>query len=449
MSASAPIQLGTEKISKLLRQYAIPAIIAMTASSIYNMVDSIFIGHGVGTYAIAGLALTFPLMNLGAALGSLVGIGAATLISVLLGGRNYDVAQRTLGNVVVLNVIIGLIYMIAVLAFLDPILYFFGASEQTVNYAKEYMEVILYGNIVTHMYFGLNAVQRSAGHPQRAMIATILTVIINTLLDPLFIYVFGWGIRGAAIATVVAQVVSLIWIVYQLSNKNEILHFKKGIYKLNKRIVRDTLGIGLSPFLMNSAACMIVIVVNQSLKKYGGDLSIAAYGIITRLVFIFIMIVMGLNQGMQPIAGYNYGAKNFDRLKTVLYQTIFWATIITTSGFIIGEIFPEQLSRVFTKDEELIAKTTHGMRIIFMFFPIIGFQMVTSNFFQSLGMPKISIFLSLTRQLLFLLPLLFILPRFYGVGGVWASMPFADLIASIVSFFMLMYQMKKLKNKIL
>ena len=210
MSASAPIQLGTEKISKLLRQYAIPAIIAMTASSIYNMVDSIFIGHGVGTYAIAGLALTFPLMNLGAAFGSLVGIGAATLISVLLGGRNYDVAQRTLGNVVVLNVIIGLIYMIAVLAFLDPILYFFGASEQTVNYAKEYMEVILYGNIVTHMYFGLNAVQRSAGHPQRAMIATILTVIINTLLDPLFIYVFGWGIRGAAIATVVAQVVSLI-----------------------------------------------------------------------------------------------------------------------------------------------------------------------------------------------------------------------------------------------
>lgn len=449
MSVGAPIQLGTEKISKLLRQYAIPAIIAMTASSIYNMVDSIFIGQGVGKYAIAGLALTFPLMNLGAAFGSLVGIGASTLISVLLGGKNYDVAQRTLGNVVILNIIIGIIYMIGVLTFLDPILYFFGASELTISYAKEYMEVLLYGNIITHMYFGLNAVQRSAGHPQRAMIATILTVVINTLLDPLFIYVFGWGIRGAAIATVIAQSISLVWILFQFCDKNEILHFKKGIFKLNRRIVIDTLSIGLSPFLMNTAACMIVIIVNQSLKKYGGDLSIAAYGIITRLVFIFIMIVMGLNQGMQPIAGYNYGAKNFDRLKNVLLQTIFWASIITTFGFVIGELFPEPLSRIFTNDQELIDKTVHGMRIIFMFFPIVGFQMVTSNFFQSLGMPKISIFLSLTRQLLFLLPLLFILPNFFGIAGVWASMPVADLIASVVSFFMLMYQLRKLKNKIL
>lgn len=446
MTSGIPVELGTEKISKLLKQYAIPAIIAMTASSLYNMVDSIFIGHGVGTYAIAGLALTFPLMNLGAAFGSLVGVGAATLISVLLGQKNYDVAQKVLGNVIILNFIVGLVYMAGVLAFLDPILYFFGASEQTLQYAKEYMEIILFGNIVTHMYFGLNAVQRSAGFPKKAMIATILTVVINTLLDPLFIYGFGWGIRGAAIATVLAQLISLCWIIKLFFNKDQIIHFKKGIYKLKGRIVKDILGIGMSPFLMNLAACLIVIIINQSLKRHGGDLAIAAYGIVNRIAFVFVMIIMGLNQGMQPIAGYNYGARNFDRLRKVLFTTIGWATLVAVLGFIVGELFPGTLAGIFTSDPVLIGHTVTGMRIVFMFFPIVGLQMVTSNFFQSLGMAKISIFLSLTRQLIFLLPLLFILPEIYVVNGVWASMPISDLLASIVSVLMLIYQMKKFKR---
>lgn len=313
-----PSALGTESIGKLLMQYAVPAIIAMTASSLYNMVDSIFIGHGVGTMAISGLALTFPLMNLAAAFGSLVGVGASTLISVKLGQRDYDTAQRVLGNVFVLNMVLGVAFTIIVMLFLDPILYFFGGSDQTVGYARDYMQIILLGNAVTHLYLGLNAVLRSSGHPQKAMYATIATVVINTILDPVFIYGFGWGIRGAAVATIVAQVISLTWQFKLFSNKDELLHFHRGIFRLKRKIVFDSLAIGMSPFLMNLAACFIVIIINQGLKKYGGDLAIGAFGIVNRLVFIVVMIVMGLNQGMQPIAGYNFGAKLYGRVNKVL-----------------------------------------------------------------------------------------------------------------------------------
>ncbi|MDO4736280.1 MAG: MATE family efflux transporter [Bacteroidia bacterium] len=446
MAVGVPTELGTEKISKLLRQYAVPAIIAMTASSIYNMVDSIFIGQGVGALAISGLALTFPLMNLGAAFGSLVGVGASTTISVLLGQKNYDIAQKVLGNVVVLNLIIGIAYMFGILIFLDEILYFFGASDQTIGYAKDYMEIILYGNCITHMYFGLNAVLRSSGFPKFSMHATILTVVLNTVLDPLFIYVFDWGIRGAAIATILSQAVSLCWQLHKLSDKSSVVHFKRGIYKLKKRIVTDIVSIGMAPFLMNAASCLIVILINKGLKDYGGDLSIGAYGIVNRVVFVFIMIVMGLNQGMQPIAGFNFGAQNYHRLITVLKLTIVCATCITTLGFIVGEFFPRIIVSVFTSDAELIEKSVRGMRLICIFLPLVGMQMVTSNYFQSIGKASKAIFLSLTRQLIFLLPFLIILPQFYGVNGVWLSMPFSDLAASIVAGSLLYNEMKKYRR---
>lgn len=441
-----PTELGTEKISKLLRQYAVPAIIAMTASSLYNMVDSIFIGHGVGKYAIAGLALTFPMMNLGAAFGALVGVGASATISMLLGQKNYEMAQKVLGNVVTLNVIIGIIYTIVFLIFLDPILYFFGASENTIGYARDFMEVILLGNIITHMYLGLNSVMRSAGLPKKAMLATIFTVIINIILAPIFIYLFCWGIRGAALATVIAQTMALAWIVRIFSNKSMVIHFKRGTYKLKSKIVQDVISIGMSPFFMNTAACLIVILINQGLQRHGGDMAIGAYGIVNRISFVFVMIVMGLNQGMQPIAGYNFGARQFDRVAGVLKLTILSATVIMTIGFIVAELFPRQLVMVFTADEELIQQSINGMRIVFMMFPIIGFQMVTSNFFQSVGMAGKAIFLSLTRQLLFLLPCLLILPHFFQTNGIWMSMPAADALASIVSFFMLYSQIKKFKT---
>ena len=449
----AAMELGTERIRKLLVQYAVPAIIAMTASSLY-MVDSIFIGHGVGALAISGLALTFPLMNLAAAFGSLVGVGAATLVSMRLGQRDYETAQRILGNVVVLNLIIGISFGLLTLVFLDPILYFFGASDATIGYAREYMSVILWGNVVTHMYLGLNAVLRAAGHPRKAMYATILTVTINAILDPLFIFGFGWGIRGAAIATVLAQILALVWQFRIFSDRNELLHFRRGIYRLKGKIVRNVLAIGMSPFLMNLAACFIVILINKGLKEYGGDLNIGAYGIVNRLGFFFVMIVMGINQGMQPIAGYNYGARQFDRVDRVLKLTIIGATCVTTLGFLIGELAPRLAVSVFTDDPELVRLSAEGMRIVFFCFPIIGFQMVTTNFFQSIGMAGKAIFLSLSRQLLFLMPGLIFLPRIFdeltpwdGSWGVWCSMPLSDFLASLVAGVMLFCQFRKFKAK--
>ena len=440
------MELGTQPVGKLLMQYAIPAIIAMTASSLYNIVDSIFIGQGVGPLAISGLAVTFPFMNLGAAFGAMVGVGASTLISVKLGQRDYGTAQLVLGNVVTLNTIIGIVYTIVCLMFLDPILYFFGASADTIVYARDFMEVILLGNIFTHMYLGLNAVLRASGHPQKAMYATINTVVINTILAPIFIYGFEWGIRGAAIATVIAQIVSLIWQFKILTDKNELLHLRRGIYQLQSKIVKNMIAIGLSPFCMNVASCFIVIFINQGLKEYDGDLAIGAYGIVNRLMFICVMIVMGITQGMQPIAGYNYGAQQYHRVNEVLKLAIWGATAVTTFTFLVGELIPELTVSIFTTDEGLISRAAEGFRIAVLVFPIVGFQMVTSNFFQSIGMANKAIFLSLTRQLLFLLPCLIILPTFMGATGIWWSMPASDLAASIVAAILLYKQFQTFKK---
>lgn len=445
MTQGLPLTLGTEPVGKLLRQYAIPAIIAMTASSLYNMVDRIFIGQGVSALAISGLAVTFPLMNLAAAFGSLVGVGASTLISVKLGQRDYKTAQQVLGNVLVLNTIIGVVFMLFALLFLDPILLFFGASEQTIGYARDYMIIILLGNPITHIYLGLNSVLRSAGHPQKAMYATIMTVILNSILDPLFIFGFKWGIQGAAIATILSQLVALLWQFKLFSNKDELLHFHRGIFHLRRRIVFDSLAIGMAPFMMNLAACFIVILINNGLKSHGGDLAIGAYGIVNSVAFLFVMIVMGLNQGMQPIAGYNYGALQMNRVIGVLRKTIFYATLITTAGFLAGELVPRLIVRIFTPDETLTDLAVYGMRITVMFFPLVGFQMVVSNFFQSIGMAKKAIFLSLTRQVIFLIPFLLILPHFWGITGVWASLPAADFVAFVVAAIMLVSQIRKFK----
>ncbi len=442
-------ELGTDNVRKLLIKYAVPAIIAMTASSLYNIIDSIFIGQGVGAMAISGLAITFPLMNLTAAFGSLVGVGASTLISVRLGQKDYDTAQRILGNVVTMNIILGLVLGAVILLTLDPILYFFGASEATIPYARDFMVVILLGNVVTHMYLGLNAILRSAGHPREAMMATITTVAVNVVLAPLFIYAFHWGIRGAALATVLAQIVALCWQIRLLSNKEELLHLQRGIYRLKRRIVADSLAIGMSPFLMNLAACLIVILINKGLKEYGGDFAIGAFGIVNRVSFVFVMIVIGLNQGMQPIAGYNFGAQQFDRVKRVVKLTMLCATVVTTFGFVVGELCPALVASAFTSDEQLISLSAEGMRLVVAVFPIVGFQMVITNFFQSIGMANKAIFLSLTRQLLFLLPCLIVLPPLMdswmgdGAFGVWLSMPISDFLATAVAVVMYRMQIKK------
>lgn len=438
-----PIELGTENIGKLLKQYAIPAIIAMIASSLYNITDSIFIGHGVGPLAISGLAITFPLMNLAAAFGSLVGAGAATLLSVRLGQKDYTTANSILGNVFIMNLFIGISFTIVSLLFLDPILYFFGASEKTLPYAHDFMVIILSGNVITHMYLGLNSMLRSSGKPRQSMYATIFTVLINLVLNPLFIFVFNWGIRGSAIATVISQTSVLIWQIYLFCDKNNFIHIQKGIFKLNKYIVKDSLSIGMSPFLMNAAASVIVIIINQGLLKYGGDLAVGAYGIVNRIAFLFVTIVLGLNQGMQPIAGYNFGAKLYPRVTQVLKKTILGATLVMCTGFLVVESVPHAVASIFTTDKELIDIASLGLRMVFICYPIVGFQIVTSTFFQSIGMAQKAIILSLTRQILFLIPFLLILPKFFGIAGIWLSMPLADFFATILAAIMLYKQYKE------
>ena len=451
-----PSELGTRPVGELLRQYALPSIIAMLASSLYNIVDSIFIGHGVDAMALSGLAVTFPLMNISTAFGAMVGMGSSTLISVKLGQKDYKIAQQILGNAVVMNIVMGVVFGVIALLFLDPILYFFGASDASIGYARDYMQIILLGNVFTHMYFGFNALLRAMGHPKMAMKATIATVIINTILDPLFIFDTidlgfvqfsgaGWGIRGAAIATVLSQCISLAWQVRVMSDKRELIHFKRGIYRLKSYIVKEVLTIGLSPCLMNLASCFVVIFINRGLASYGGDYAVGAYGIVHKMTFIFVMIVMGFNQGMQPIAGYNYGAKAYDRVTKVLKTTIVLATGVTTLAFLIGEFCPELVARIFTSDEKMIEMAAVGMRYNCLLFPIVGFQMVTGNFFQSIAQPGKAIFLSLSRQLLFLVPFIVIFPHFWGINGVWISLPASDLVSSVISGCLLVHYFKKHK----
>ena len=441
---SATLELGTKPVGSLLMQYAIPAIVAMVASSLYNMVDSIFIGQGVGPMAISGLAITFPFMNLSGAIGACIGVGASTYLSVKLGQKDYSMAQRILGNSVVLKIITGIIFGAICLLFLDPILRFFGASDNTLPYAHEYMVVILLGNVFTHLYFGMNALLRAASKPKQAMYATIFTVVLNTALDPIFIYTLDMGIRGAALATILSQTTALCWQIKQFSNPHELLHFKRGIYKLDWSI-KNILAIGVSPLAMNTCSCIIVIFINTALVKYGGDMAVGAYGIANRIGFLFFMIVMGINQGMQPIAGYNYGAMHFDRMLKVLKLSMISATAIMAFGWLVGELMPYPCARLFTTDAELIEQAVKGIRLNMIAFPLIGSQAVITNFFQSIGKAKISIFLSLSRQMIFLLPLLVALPPMLGVDGVWLALPASDTVAFIVTWIIMIRYMHKFK----
>ena len=371
----ATLELGTKPVGKLLVQYALPAMIAMTAASLYNIVDRVFIGQGVGAMAISGLAITFPFMNLTAAFGAGVGVGASTAISVKLGQKDYATAQNILGNTISLNLIIGIGLSIICLLFLDPILRFFGASDLTLIYAHEYMVIILLGNVVSHMYFGMNALLRAASKPKQAMYATIFTVV------------------------------------------------------------------------MNVCACIIVIFINNQLVRFGGDLSVGAYGIANGIAMVFVMFVFGVNQGMQPIAGYNYGAQKLDRLMRVLNLSIIAATAIMVTGWLIAMFLPYYCARLFTTDKTLIDLGIKAIRVVMFCFPVIGFQMVITNFFQCIGKVKISIFLSLSRQLLILLPLLAFLPMIWDIDGVWYSMPISDFSAAVIAAIVMSWYMNKLKRQ--
>lgn len=448
MNEGAPLELGTEKVGTLLKRYAIPGIIAMTASSLYNMVDSIFIGHipEVGAYAISGLAITFPIMNLSAAIGTLVGVGAATMISMLLGQRNYSTANKVLANVMTLNTIFGLAFGLGVLAFLDPVLMFFGASEATLPYARDYMTYILLGNVVTHLYLGLNSLIRASGNPKTAMGLTLFTVISNTILDPIFIFTFGMGIKGAAIATILCQMMALAYTLYFFSDKKRIIHFKRGAYGWDRKIAKASLSIGMGPFLMNFASCIVSLFINQQLKTHGGDLAIGAYGIANRITFFFLMICMGFNQGMQPIASYNWGARQYSRVRKVFWLTTGCVTVVTVVCFLVSYLFPHVAVRLFTEDPKLEEHAIHGLKIMNMAIGIISINLVASNLYQNLGMVSKSIFLSLSRQLLILVPLLYLLPLSMNEAGVWYAFPISDIASCIISLTLITSTLRKFRN---
>lgn len=442
----APVELERESVPSLLRKYSVPAIIAMTAASLYNMVDSIYIGQGFGALAISGLSVTFPLMNISTAVGTLFGVGAATLISILLGEKNYALARKTLGNMVLLSLVSGLLFQVAFLVFLDPILMFFGASEATIPYAREYMRIILYGTVVTFMYYGLNNILRTSGRPKQAMLVTLLTVTLNIILDPVFMFVFKMGVRGAAVATLVCQVISLVWICALLLNKGNVMHLSRGIFRFDWKITGRICSIGMAPFLMNTASCFVVMFVNRQLFRYGGDLAIGAFGICNKILFFFIMITMGFTQGMQPIVSYNFGAKLHKRVTQALNRTLLYGTLTTTVAFLIGELIPSAAVRLFTSDPELIDKSVVALRIMAISMPLVGYEIVVGNFFQCIGKAGKAIFISLSRQLTFLLPLLFVFPLFWGLEGVWWSMPVSDAISFAIALAMLLAQRRSFEK---
>ena len=442
----ATLELGTKPVGQLLMQYAMPAIVAMTASSLYNIIDRAFIGQIVGPEAIAGLGITFPFMNLSAAFGAAVGVGASTCISVKLGQRDYKTAQYLLGNTVTLNLIVGFLFMVVCLVFLDPILRFFGASDVTLPYARKFMIVILLGNVITHMYFGMNAVLRAAGKPRHAMYSVLFTVAMNILLILVFVWWLRLGIKGAALATVTAQSMALCWQMWVFSDKKELLHLRKGIYKLKTDLVKNIIAIGISPFLMQTTSCIIVIFMNNQFVRYGGDMAVGAYSIANSVVMVLFMFVMGMNQGMQPIVGYNYGAEKFDRMFRCLWQTIAWATIILLIGWSLSMLFPREIARVFTTDPTLLEMSARGIRLNMMVFFVVGSQAVITNFFQCIGKVKISIFLSLSRQLILLLPMAYIFPLFWGLDGVWYSMAASDFGSFSMTIPLLLWYIRKLNT---
>ena len=442
----AALELGQRPVGQLLWQYALPAIVAMTASSFYNIIDRAMIGQIVGPEAIAGLGITFPFMNLSAAFGAAVGVGSSTCISVKLGQRDYETAEHLLGNTVTLNLIIGFLFMVVCLLFLDPILLFFGASEVTLPYAREFMIVILLGNMVTHMYFGMNAVLRAAGKPKHAMYATLFTVACNIALVVAFVWWFRWGIRGAALATVTSQSQALCWQMRIFSDKKELLHLKRGIYRLKSQLVRNIIAIGISPFLMNVTSCVIVIFMNNQFVRYGGDMAVGAYSIANSVVMVFFMFVMGMNQGMQPIVGYNYGAEKYDRMFRCLWLTIAVATVILLVGWGLSMLFPQYIARIFTTDQTLLHLSARGIRLDMLVFFVVASQAVITNFFQCIGKVKVSIFLSLSRQLFLLLPMAYVFPLFWDLDGVWYSMPASDFGSFAMTIPMLMWYMRRLKS---
>lgn len=446
---SNPNDLGTKTIGQLLLQYSLPAIVASLATSLYNIIDSIFIGRGVGAMAITGLAITFPLMNLVVAFCVLVAVGGATISSIFLGQKNQEKASMVVGNVTILCLVHSVFIMAVGLAFLDPILFFFGATDETIGYAREFMFIIILGTPVSYVFLGLNNLMRATGYPRKAMVSALLSVAVNIVAAPIMIFVLDWGIAGAAIATIMGQFGAFIWVLWHFLSKNSYIHFTRRCWKLSGELIKRMYSIGLSPFLMNCCACLVVVFINKALLENAGadgNLAVGAYGIINRTTMFFVMIIFGITQGMQPILGYNFGAANWPRVSATLKKGIILATAVASMGWAATELFPDAISNLFTTDKGMIGIARSGFRIFFIFYPLVGAQIVIQNYFQSIGKPKLSIFLSLTRQLIFLVPLLWLLPPHYGVDGVWIAMCSSDFIAFVLALVTVLIMNRRLSR---
>lgn len=439
-------ELDTAPLGKLLWKYSLPAVVGIVVMSIYNIIDRIFIGQGVGPDAIAGLAITFPVMNVSAAFGVLIGAGASARTSILLGMQAKDKAEQVLGNSIVMTLVFGTFYIAMFGIFLDPVLRLFGASDTSLPYAHDFMLYILPGLMFNNVTFSFNNVMRASGYPTKAMITMFIGAGLNVILAPIFIFWLKMGIKGAAIATDISMGVSMLFVLAHFFNKNNEIHFKSGIYRLRSDILMPILAIGAAPCIVNSAGCVINAVINNTVYHYGGDQAVAAIGIFTAITGLVITFVIGVCMGMQPIVGYNYGAKRFDRLMRTFWMSAGVCTAVCTIGCLACQIFPEPLSRMFTSDPDLIKASANTLRLATAAFWVAGYQIVVTNFFQSVGEAGKSIFMSLTRQVLFIIPFLLILPQFWKIDGVWLAYPFSDVCSTVTAALMMAWQIKKIRR---
>ena len=442
MSNARLKELAHRPVGRLLIQYSTPAVIAMLVMSMYNIVDRIFIGQGIDAKAIAGLAVTFPVMNLATALGVLVGAGASSRVSIHLGAGHRDLAVKTLSNALIMTLVIGVVYIGLFAIFLDDILMSFGASENTLPYARDYMRWLLPGLLLTNLSFSFNNIQRASGYPQRAMWTMVISAVMNIVLTPIFIFVFDMGIAGAALATDIAMVGALLFVMVHFVNPHSTLHFERGTFKVDWRIIWGIITIGAAPSLVNAAGSLVNVLINTSLLEYGSDEAVGAAGIFSTYTSLLVVVVLGVCQGMQPILGYNYGARRFGRLKRAYNISVIVGTIVCAVGATGSLLLPELIARVFTNDAHLIAVTAHGLRLSTMAFVVVGFQIVTSTFFQSIGLAPQSIVLALSRQVIFLIPLLVFLPPAYGLTGIWICFPISDVLATVVTALFIWHRMR-------
>lgn len=439
-------RLATAPVGRLLWDYSLPAVVGMLVMSLYNVIDRIFIGQGVGPEAIAGLAITFPLMNLATAVGVLVGVGSSARISIVLGAGDKPQANLILGNALTLTFVNAAVYIAAFAIFIDPVLRAFGASDATLPYARDFILYLLPGLLMTNLAYGLNNIMRASGYPSRAMFTMLIGAGANLVLAPLFIFVLDMGIRGAAIATDIAMGISAAFVIAHFFRRDAIVRFTPGTFGLRLHVILSIISIGAAPALVNAASCFINVIINTTLYRYGGDNAVGAAGIFTTYASLLTTIVLGICQGMQPIVGYNYGAGAVGRLRRTFMLAVGVSTLITAAGSVVGVFFPGEVASLFTTDAVLRQNTVRALSHAMLAFSVVGFQVITTAFFQSIGKASQSIFLSLTRQVIFLIPLLLILPGRMGLDGVWFSFPTSDLLATVVALAMVIVQFRKIER---